>query len=230
MRPWKDLRISVRLNRHRVSDAHVGQVFLIDIHQHPHAAGVGNHEALSRAGLKQLPRGYILLHHESTNGRLHRNLKRRRALHQRVGIRDAQHLQSGLRRCQVAVGLHFSRLCLFQVLLGNRFVFVQVFGAGVGLLRQRVGFLGLQVVGAELRIVWTGHIQHGFALMHVLARNHHDPADRPAHLGDDRRGAKTVVSDCPRKPQRPGQSCRLNFQDLHMRHLLGRNGKQFGIT
>ena len=95
---------------------------------------------------------------------------------------------------------------LLQVLLCDGLVLVQILGARIGLLRQSVGILGLQVVGAQLRVIRAGHIQHGFALMHVLSRNDHDPADRPAHLRDDRGGVETVVGHRSGQPQRAGQA------------------------
>ncbi len=49
MRPLERLRITVGLNGYLISDVHVGQIFLIDVHQHPDSAGVRNHEALRGA-------------------------------------------------------------------------------------------------------------------------------------------------------------------------------------
>src|ERR1019366_4237420 len=57
----EDFRISIRLDCDRISNAHVGQILLIDIDQHPDAAGIRNHETLGGARLDELPRGHILL-------------------------------------------------------------------------------------------------------------------------------------------------------------------------
>src|ERR1022692_2580713 len=59
--------------------------------------------------------------------------------------------------------------------------------------------------------------------MHFLPWNHNDPADRPAHLSDDRRGAKTVVSHGASQAQGSSQRAGLNCEHLHMRHLIGWN-------
>src|ERR1022692_4060098 len=68
------------------------------------------------------------------------------------------------------------------------------------------------------------------ALMHFLPWNHNDPADRPAHLSDDRRGAKTVVSHGASQAQGSSQRAGLNCEHLHMRHLIGWNSKQLRIV
>jgi hypothetical protein len=63
------------MNGDRISDTHVGQIFLINVDQHPHAADVGDHEALGRADLKKLACGYILLDDQAADRCLHRNLE-----------------------------------------------------------------------------------------------------------------------------------------------------------
>ena len=180
--------------------------------------------------MNELPRGHILLDDLATDRRFHGNFKRWWSLYEFVGIRNSHHLQCSLRRCQVAARLYLSRLCLFHVLLGNRFVLIQITGARIGFLCQSVGFLGFQIIGAELRIIRARHVQHGLAFAHVLTGHHHHPADRSAHLRDNGRRAKTVVSHRPRQPEGSGQRRGLNRQHLDMRHLLLGDGKQFCVV
>ena len=91
-------RISIRLNGHLISHAHVGHILLIDIDQNPDGADVGNHETLRGAGLDELPGGNILLNHQAANRRLYRNLKRGRSFHKCVGIGNSHNFQCSLRR------------------------------------------------------------------------------------------------------------------------------------
>src|SRR5258708_37588683 len=105
-------------------------------------------------------------------------------------------------------------------------MFVEVLCSDKGLLRQGVCSLRLQIVAAELRIIWTRHVQHRVAMTHFLPRDYDDSAYRPAHLSDDRRSAKTVVSYRTVQTQGSSQFSRLNRQNLHMRHLVRRNSNR----
>src|ERR1700686_3098607 len=107
---------------------------------------------------------------------------------------------------------------------------VEVLRSDKGLLGQGICSLRLQIVAAELRIIWTRHVQHRLTLMHFLPRNYDDSADRPAHLSNDRRGAKTVVSHRTSQTQGSSECSRLNCENLHMRHLVRGNSKQLGIV
>ena len=107
---------------------------------------------------------------------------------------------------------------------------IQVLRPGISLLRQRIGIFGFEVVGTELRVIWTRDIQHRFGLTHFLPGNHDDSADRAAHLSNDRRGAETVVSNGTRQAQGSSQRRRLNCQDLNVRHLVRWNRKQLGAV
>src|SRR5579872_775258 len=73
--PVEYFRISISLNRDRISDPYVWQILLVDIDQHPDGADVGNHEALRGPRLDELSRGYILLNHQAANRSLYWNLK-----------------------------------------------------------------------------------------------------------------------------------------------------------
>src|ERR1700693_5750151 len=81
----KNIGIRVGLDGDRIAVAHVRQILLIDIDQHPHVAGVGDHEALSITGLNELPHGDILLNHFAADGRKYGHFERRRAFQQRIG-------------------------------------------------------------------------------------------------------------------------------------------------
>ena len=48
----EDRRVSVGLDLHRIAHMHVSQRILVDVHHHPHAAHVGNGEALGSARLQ----------------------------------------------------------------------------------------------------------------------------------------------------------------------------------
>ena len=50
----KFVRISIRGDFHRISVVHIRQIALIDVHQNPYGAHVGDREALRRSRLKQL--------------------------------------------------------------------------------------------------------------------------------------------------------------------------------
>ena len=99
---------------------------MVNIHQHPHIAGVGNHEALCGSGLDQLTYSHVLFHHLAGNGRPDRDLERGRRFHQRIRIGNAQHLQRSLGGSQISARLHLGRFRLLQILLGDGMVLVQV--------------------------------------------------------------------------------------------------------
>ncbi len=106
---------------------------------------------------------------------------------------------------------------------------VQILRPDVILLRQRIGILGLQIVGAQLRIVRTGHVQHGLALAYLLAGNDHHAAYRAADLGDHRRRPEIVVGHGSGQAKRAGQGGGCNRHHLHVRHLLWPDGEQLGM-
>ena len=60
----------------------------------------------------------------------------------------------------------------------------------------------------------------------MLARHDQNPAHRPAHLGDHRRGLESVVGHRAGQPQRARELAGLNGDHLHVRHLVLRNGEQ----
>ena len=151
----ENVRIRVRLNRDRISHPHVRQILLINIYQHPHIAGIGNHKTLCGSGLDQLPYRHVLFDHLAGNGRPDRDLERGRRFHQRIWIGNSQHLQRGLGGRQISARLHFGRFRLFQILLGDGMVLVQIFRSRGCLLRQNVRSLCLQVIRAELGKVGT---------------------------------------------------------------------------
>ena len=132
------------------------------------------------------------------------------AFHQRIRIGDSHHFQCGLGRCQVAPKPAPRRIPPAPDLS------LRWHDAGTGpgrgrmsLCAKRIGILGFQIVGAQLGVVGTGHIQHGLALVHFLPWNHHHPADRAAYLCDHRRGLKAVVGHCPGQPQSASQAWKV---------------------
>ena len=60
--------------------------------------------------------------------------------------------------------------------------------------------------------------------------DHDDSVDGPAYLRDHRNRSEPVVGDGASEPQGAGQRSWLNVQNLHMRHLLGWDGKKFGFA
>ena len=74
--------IRVRLHHDVVAAAHIREIGLIDIRQHPDRAQVGNGEGLRLARLHHLAGRDQPLHHLAADRREHRNLRRRRRLRQ----------------------------------------------------------------------------------------------------------------------------------------------------
>ena len=129
---------------------------------------------------------------------------------------------------QIALRLHLGGLRLLQIGLRDGAVLVEFLRTRRDSLRQLVGALGLQEIGAELRIVGAGDIEHGLATLHGFARNNGDAADWPADLRDDRRGVKRVVSDRAGEAKGARQRRGLDSNHLHVRHLVRRDGEQLG--
>ncbi len=150
------------------------------------------------------------------------------AVSRAFGSRDAQNLQRRFGCYQIAFGLYLGRFCLFHILLGDRLMFVEIFGASIGFLRQNVSVLRFQVVRAQLGVVGAGDVKHSLAALHALAGNDGDAADRPADLRDDRSCLEAVVGDCASEAQRAGKRGRLDRQHLYVRHLVSRDREQSG--
>ena len=224
----KNVGIRVGLNSDGIADGDVGQILLIDVDQDPDRPDVGDDEALRCARLQELADGDVLLDHQAADGRIDRRFKRRRRFEERAGVADAEDLQRRFGCDQVALRLHLGGLRLLQIGLRDGAVLVELLRTRRNLLRQLVRTLGLQVVGAELRIVGAGDVEHGLAALYGLARNNGDAADRPADLRDDRRGMEGVVSDRAGEAKGARQRRGLDGDNLDVRHLIRRDGEQLG--
>ena len=131
------------------------------------------------------------LHNFAADRRQHRNLGGRRAVCQVLRIFDSQDLHALLGGVAIRLRLRPVGLRLLQIALGNGVVIVQIFGARVVFVGKAERVVGFQIGVQQLRIVGAGHLQHGLALVHMLARHDQNAGHRAAHLGDHRRGFET---------------------------------------
>ena len=141
-----------------------------------------------------------------------------------LGILDPENFHSLFRRIQVRLGLVAVRLSLLKIAFGDGMVLKQVLRAGVEFLRQAEGIRRLQIGVQKLRVIGAAHVEHWFACIDMLPGHYQNPAHRSANLSNHRRGVESVVRHGAGKPKRALQRGWLNRDDLHVRHLVLRNG------